>query len=120
MLWDYIVVGGGLSGTVISHRIFQQDQTRKILVVDAGGNPMGDPSIVWSNSTNLIGGTYDWNISTVPQVHLNNRSIPIGQGKGLGGGTIINACQCLFHHNGSESRLVNFNIFSPPRHIISI
>lgn len=94
MLWDYIVVGGGLSGTVISHRLYEQDPTRKILVVEAGENPIGDPSIVWNNSTNLVGGTYDWNITTVPQVHLNNRSVPLGQGKGLGGGTIINACQC--------------------------
>lgn len=92
MLWDYIVVGGGLSGAVISHRLFEQDPTRKILVVEAGKNPIGDPSIVWSNSTNLVGGAYDWNISTVPQINLNNRSVPIGQGKGLGGGTIINSC----------------------------
>lgn len=92
MLWDFIVVGGGLSGTVISHRLFEQNTARKILVVEAGRNPIGDPSIVWNNSTNTLGGTYDWNITTVPQLNLNNRTTAIGQGKGLGGGTIINSC----------------------------
>lgn len=96
MLWDYIVVGGGLSGSVISHRLLQQDLARNILVVEAGKNPIGDSSIIWPNSTNTVGGIYDWNISTVPQIHLNNRSIALGQGKGLGGGTIINSCQCYF------------------------
>lgn len=98
MLWDYIVIGGGLSGSVISHRLIEQDPSRRILVVEAGPNPIGDPSIVWVNSTNLIGGTYDWNISTVPQVNLNNRTIALGQGKGLGGGTIINSCKCAVSH----------------------
>lgn len=110
MLWDYIIVGGGLSGSVISHRLFEQDPTRKVLVVEAGKNPIGDPSIVWNNSTNTLGGTYDWNISTVPQINLNNRSIAIGQGKGLGGGTIINSCQCPVHRIWIVARLGYFRL----------
>lgn len=35
MLWDYIVVGSGLSGTVISHRLLEQDSTWKSLMVEA-------------------------------------------------------------------------------------
>lgn len=90
MLWDYILVGGGLSGSVISNRLLQFDQSLKILVIEAGLNADNDPSVVWPNSTNTIGGTYDWKYTTVPQVNLNNRNIDLPCGKALGGGTVIN------------------------------
>ncbi|KAK5989636.1 GMC-type oxidoreductase acuG [Cladobotryum mycophilum] len=91
MLWDYIFVGGGLSASVASNRLFTLDPSLKILVIEAGANANNDPSIVYPNSTNLIGGSYDWNYNTVPQVNLDNRKVNLPCGKGLGGGTIINS-----------------------------
>lgn len=67
MLWDYIVVGGGLSGSVVSNRLLEYNCSLNILVVEAGPNANNDSSIVWPNSTNLIGGKYDWNLTSVPQ-----------------------------------------------------
>lgn len=90
MLWDYIIVGGGLSGSVISNRLWEGDNSLNILVVEAGPNANADPSVVWTNSTNGIGGEYDWNITSVAQVNLDDRNVSLPVGKALGGGTVIN------------------------------
>jgi choline dehydrogenase-like flavoprotein len=37
-----------------------------------------------------IGTKYDWNLTTVPQVGLSNRSYPTPAGKVIGGGTVLN------------------------------
>ena len=91
MLWDYIFVGGGLSASVVSSRLFRLDPSLKILVVEAGPNANYDPDIVYPNSTNLFGGTYDWKYETVPQAHLDGRNVSLPCGKALGGGTAINS-----------------------------
>ncbi|XWW95404.1 hypothetical protein V2A60_003362 [Cordyceps javanica] len=91
MLWDYIFVGGGLSASVASNRLLKHNPMLKILVVEAGANANQDPSVVYPNSTNLMGGEYDWKYKTVPQVHLGKRQIDLPCGKALGGGTVINA-----------------------------
>lgn len=77
MLWDYIV---------ISHQFSEQGPARQPLVVEAGENPIEDPSFVWNSSSKLMGGSYDWNVITFPQISLNNRSGPTGRGDGMGGG----------------------------------
>ncbi|KAF3055887.1 Pyranose dehydrogenase 3 [Daldinia childiae] len=88
--WDYILVGGGLSASVVSHRLFEFNPKLKILVVEAGPNANDRPDIVWPNSTNLMGGDFDWKYKTVQQPHLNGRQIDLPSGKALGGGTTIN------------------------------
>lgn len=90
MIWDAIVVGGGLAGSVISNRLAGYRPELKILVVEAGPNANDRQDIVWPNSTNTIGGDFDWKLASVPQVHVDNRSITLAQGKALGGGTVIN------------------------------
>lgn len=91
MLWDYIIVGGGLSGSVLSNRLLEySNNSLNILLIEAGPSADNDASVVWYNSTNLMGGEYDWNLTSVPQAHVSNRTIDLPQGKALGGGTVIN------------------------------
>ncbi|KAH7367926.1 hypothetical protein B0T11DRAFT_304877 [Plectosphaerella cucumerina] len=90
VLWDYIVVGGGLAGSVISNRLREQTPRSRILVIEGGINANDREDIVWVNSTNGQGGDFDWSYQSVPQVNLDNRVIPSNSGKGLGGGTLIN------------------------------
>ncbi|KAI8316481.1 Pyranose dehydrogenase 3 [Colletotrichum sp. SAR11_59] len=90
MIWDVIVVGGGLAGSVISNRLAGYRPELKILVVEAEPNANDRQDIVWPNSTNTIGGDFDWKLASVPQVHVDNRSITLARGKALGGGTVIN------------------------------
>ncbi|KAJ3547222.1 hypothetical protein NM208_g1630 [Fusarium decemcellulare] len=90
MLWDYIVVGGGLAGSVVSNRLLEQDSSLNILLVEAGINANDRQDIVWPNSTNGQFGEFDWAYSSEPQANLNNRVLASNSGKGLGGGTLIN------------------------------
>ncbi|KAI8161331.1 Oxygen-dependent choline dehydrogenase [Colletotrichum sp. SAR 10_65] len=89
-LWDCIVVGGGIAGSVVSNRLLQQDPALKILLIEAGPNTHAVESIEWIDMSSAIGSEYDWGFSSVPQVNLDNREIVSPVGKGLGGGTIIN------------------------------
>ncbi|KAH8664925.1 GMC oxidoreductase [Ilyonectria robusta] len=90
LLWDYIVVGGGLAGSVISNRLLERNPSLKILLVEAGINANDRQDIVWPNSTNGQFGDFDWAYYSEPQSNLNNRSIASNSGKGLGGSTLIN------------------------------
>jgi choline dehydrogenase len=89
--WDYVLVGGGLSGSVIASRLMQKDSKLKLLVIEAGPDANDRTDIVWPNSTNLIGGDFDWKDSTVAQKGLDDRVVSYPLGKALGGGTVINA-----------------------------
>ncbi|KAJ4172591.1 hypothetical protein NW754_002793 [Fusarium falciforme] len=99
MLWDYIVVGAGLCGSVLVHELLEKDPDLKILVIEAGINANDRQDIVWPNSTNGQGGDFDWSYASVPQTHLNGRSIPSNAGKGLGGGTLINGAAWVRGHS---------------------
>ena len=37
-----------------------------------------------------VGTKYDWNLSYVPQLQLYSRTVPIPQGKVVGGGSVLN------------------------------
>ncbi|KAI0380856.1 putative GMC oxidoreductase [Hypomontagnella monticulosa] len=88
--WDYIFVGGGLSASVVSHRLHQFNNQFKILIVEAGPDANNRSDIVWPNSTNLIGGDFDWKYDSVKQSKLDGRVVNLPNGKALGGGTVIN------------------------------
>lgn len=92
--WDYIVVGGGLAGSVLSNRLLALDSTAKILLIEAGQNVDNRTDILWANSTNTVGGDFDWNYNSLPQANLNGREIQSAAGKALGGGSVINTCAC--------------------------
>jgi choline dehydrogenase-like flavoprotein len=89
-IWDFIFVGGGLSASVVAHRLIQSNPKLQILVVEAGPNVNDRTDIIWPNSANLIGGDFDWAYETVKQSQLNDRHVNMPAGKALGGGTVIN------------------------------
>ncbi|KAJ3549054.1 hypothetical protein NM208_g696 [Fusarium decemcellulare] len=89
-LWDYLVVGGGIAGSVVSNQLLRHDPSLKIMLIEAGPNTHEINDIEWLNMESAIGGEFDWGWSSVPQAHLDNRSIISPVGKGLGGGSIIN------------------------------
>lgn len=93
VVWDYIVVGGGLSGSVVSSRLLQYNTSLNILLLEAGNDTRPLTDLLYTNDTNLIGNVdLDWMPVTEPQPGLANATVAIGQGKGLGGSTLINAC----------------------------
>lgn len=91
-IWDYIVVGGGLAGSVVSNKLLALNSDAKILVIEAGPDAEDRSDILYANSTNLIEGDFDWNYNSIPQNSLNERKIQSAAGKALGGGSVINTC----------------------------
>ncbi|KAG6359806.1 hypothetical protein INS49_010859 [Diaporthe citri] len=88
--YDYIIVGGGLSGCVLASRLREYKPGSKILLIEAGQDTRSRTDILRADILNL-GGELDWMYPTEPQASLGGRSIVYNAGKGLGGGTLINS-----------------------------
>ncbi|KAL4732882.1 hypothetical protein BDV11DRAFT_201170 [Aspergillus similis] len=89
--YDYIIVGGGLTGCALAGRLSEKNGSLRILIIEAGPDVVDHPL----TSTPLAcfaahHSPLDWDYTTVPQKHLNNRECYNPAGKALGGGTAIN------------------------------
>ena len=80
--YDYVVVGGGASGSVIAGELSKTGAD--VLVVESGGADdaptISNPSIWFYN----VGGPLDWNLPIAPAVQLNNRKFNMALGHLLG------------------------------------
>ena len=89
--YDYVVVGAGAAGCVMANRL-SEDGRSSVLLIEGGGTDIGQAKIsdprLWPTN---FGTDTDWCCSTVPQPHLNGRSIVAPVGKVIGGGSSINA-----------------------------
>jgi choline dehydrogenase len=87
--YDYIVVGGGASGSIIAGELSKTGAD--VLIVESGGADtgptIGNPSIWFYN----IGGPLDWKLPIAPVPQLNSRKFNMALGHVLGGGSSINA-----------------------------
>jgi choline dehydrogenase len=85
---DYVVIGSGSSGSVITRRLLDAGAT--VVVLEAGGpdtNPaIHDPSRVLET----WGSAEDWRYKTTPQAHAAGRRVPWPRGKVLGGSSCLN------------------------------
>ncbi|QOL79680.1 GMC family oxidoreductase [Pseudooceanicola spongiae] len=89
-LYDFIVCGAGSSGSVVARRL-AENRDVTVLLIEAGGDDealsVSDPSL-WP--TNL-GSERDWGFVAEPSPYLDGRAMPLSMGKGLGGGSSVNA-----------------------------
>ena len=87
--YDYIIVGGGASGSIIAGELSKTGAD--VLIVESGGadtSPtISNPSIWFYN----VGGPLDWKLPIAPVPQLNNRKFNMALGHVLGGGSSINA-----------------------------
>ena len=85
---DYIVVGAGSSGSVVTRRLLDRGFT--VHVIEAGTvdtNPDIHSTQGWPA---LLHSPQDWAIRTTPQRHANDRSLFWPRGKVLGGSSSMN------------------------------
>jgi NAD(P)-binding Rossmann-like domain len=74
--YDYIIVGGGLAGSVLARRLADKYPSSTILLLEAGGRPEGDPLIgpplaCFASHFSDI----DWAYNTIPQQHLGGKQV---------------------------------------------
>ncbi|EAZ81858.1 choline dehydrogenase [Algoriphagus machipongonensis] len=92
MKYDYIIIGGGSAGAVLTNRLSENSEN-EVLVLEAGR-----PDYKWdfrihmpAALTYLLTGTnYNWGYSSDPEPHMHNRRIAQPRGKVLGGSSCIN------------------------------
>ncbi|KAF7514889.1 hypothetical protein G7054_g14917 [Neopestalotiopsis clavispora] len=96
-LFDYVVVGGGTSGLVVASRL-TEDETLRVLVLEAGANRLDDPKITIQAlaPSTYHDPDYDWCLTTEPQVELDNRRLAQPIGKTLGGSSAINLGMVIY------------------------
>ncbi|MBD1899458.1 GMC family oxidoreductase N-terminal domain-containing protein [Trichocoleus sp. DQ-A3] len=87
--YDYIVIGAGSAGCVVTNRL-TEDRETTVLLLEAG-NPDTKPEIqIPSEHLSLLGSEVDWSYFSEPEPYLNNRKIFLPRGKALGGSSAIN------------------------------
>ncbi|KAJ3722216.1 hypothetical protein C8R42DRAFT_666376 [Lentinula raphanica] len=99
--YDYVIVGGGLTGSVVASRLTENSNTT-VLVLEAGVSHQGVDIIEVPGLQSFTGpGTiYNWNYTSVPQIHLLNNTIPAPRGHVLGGSSSING---MWYTRGSSA-----------------
>ncbi|AJY44220.1 MULTISPECIES: GMC family oxidoreductase N-terminal domain-containing protein [Burkholderia] len=87
--FDYIVIGGGSAGCVVTHRLVHAGH--RVLLLEAG--PPDNSFFVRTPATfvRVIGTKRTWIYETEPQAHAAGRRMHVPQGRTLGGGSSVNA-----------------------------
>jgi choline dehydrogenase len=88
--YDYIVIGAGSAGCVVTYRLAEAGHT--VLVLEAGGDDTAVDEIrIPAAFPTLFKTEHDWDYETVEQKHALGRRMYWPRGKVLGGCSSINA-----------------------------
>ncbi len=95
--FDYVIVGGGAAGCVMANRL-SEDPTKKVLLLEAGGEATEFTQRVPLGFPYLPGSSIDWAYVTLPEEHLNGRRLYIPRGRVFGGSHAISV---MLYHRGA-------------------
>ncbi|KAJ8104922.1 hypothetical protein OPT61_g10492 [Boeremia exigua] len=103
--YDYIVVGAGTAGTTLADRL-TEDGTKSVLMIEYGSLALDDSFMApW----NVPAAEFLYNITSVPQRHVNNRTFPVINGRAVGGASAVNG---QLHNRGSKHDYDNIAKFA--------
>ncbi|MFC4452867.1 GMC family oxidoreductase [Deinococcus sonorensis] len=86
---DYVVVGAGAAGCVLTRRLL--DAGARVLLLEAGGHDRHLFVTAPAAFSRLFRTRFDWAFQTEPQAQLNGRRLYWPRGRVLGGSSAINA-----------------------------
>jgi choline dehydrogenase len=87
---DYIIIGAGTAGCIVANRLTASG-THRVLLLEAGGRDSSPWVAVPAGISRLLANpAYLWLNPTTPTPEFGGRSIPLLQGKTLGGSSSIN------------------------------
>ena len=86
--FDFIIVGGGTSGTVTAEKLIKKGHTVLIIEEGKNNNPFLSMPAGWIPMLN--GSPYLKFYKSIPQPQLGNRQHDIAQAKVFGGGSSVN------------------------------
>ncbi|KAH7370498.1 hypothetical protein BKA65DRAFT_488561 [Rhexocercosporidium sp. MPI-PUGE-AT-0058] len=93
--YDYIVCGGGTSGSVLAARL-AEDPNTSVLVIEAGQhNSLLENTVMVGGWSQNFDTEADWNIVTEPSPGANGRQVKASRGKFLGGSSGVNGTLCI-------------------------
>lgn len=102
--YDYIVVGAGTAGTTIADRL-SEDGRRSVILVEYGPLAQDDSFMPLYNTP---AAKFMYNLTSVPQATVNNRTFPVANGAVVGGGSTVNG---QFFDRGSAEDYNNWARF---------
>ena len=86
--FDFVIVGAGSAGCVLANRL---SASHRVLLLEAGGPDTEQNIHIPAGFAKLFRSAHDWNVTTVPQRHMNGRRMYQPRGKTLGGSSSLNA-----------------------------
>ncbi|AEO58401.1 GMC oxidoreductase-like protein [Thermothelomyces thermophilus ATCC 42464] len=93
--YDYIIIGGGTSGLTVADRL-TENRKHSVLVLERGiFQNSSSVTTISGGSRGLFDPSLTFNINSVPQAGLDNRSIAVIGGLILGGSSGVNGLQVL-------------------------
>lgn len=87
--YDYVVVGGGSAGCVITHRLVRAGHS--VLMLESGPDDQSMFVQMPATFVRVIGTERSWIYQTEPQAAAAGRKMAVPQGRMLGGGSSLNA-----------------------------
>ncbi|KAK4168133.1 putative GMC oxidoreductase [Cladorrhinum sp. PSN259] len=112
--YDYVIVGGGTAGLTVADRLTEDGKTT-VLVLEYG--QLSDSASITTVTGGFAGmgdGKLMYDINSVPQVNLRNRTIAVLAGKVVGGSSAVNAMMTVRGTAEDYDRWGNF--FSSSSH----
>ena len=88
--YDYIVIGSGSAGGLLSYRLSENPSLRILLLEAGSAEHHWTIRMPAAARQNFLGGPRNWSFETDPEPHMNNRKLFQPRGKVIGGSSSLN------------------------------